>query len=342
MSEFSISKIIHSIQDSIESFAEISQETSSQIKVLALNASIEAARAGEAGKGFGVVASEVKRLADQSKKNSDNLRVHILQEIKEQSHDLENQFKIKEFDRLSEMAQTLVQLIVRNLFERTADVRWWATDDSLHQCLEYSDMQKIDYANTRLGLINRFYSVYLNLVLTDAKGKVIAVSQPDKFKNVIGADMSHLNWFRKSFATRSGDDYFAEEIYQDPLHDNKLVSVYGTAVRSKGQVNGQSIGVLGVYFDWEEQSRIIVTEEANLSTQEWSRSRVMLLDHNFRIIASSDNQNLLAPYPLMPQDKTKGYYFNEKGELVTFAKTLGYQEYDGLGWWGVIVQKTKR
>jgi methyl-accepting chemotaxis protein len=51
-----------------------------QTNLLALNAAIEASRAGEQGKGFGVVAGEIKALADQSKKATGQVR-QILGEI---------------------------------------------------------------------------------------------------------------------------------------------------------------------------------------------------------------------------------------------------------------------
>jgi len=334
----SIASIIHNIQEKVEAFAVINEKIASQTHLLALNAAIEASRAGEAGLGFGVVASEVKSLAQQAGQNSQVLRTQVLSEIRSQTESLQSQFDDKEFVRLTEMAQTLVQLIVRNLYERTADVRWWATDDSLFRCLENPVPETISHALSRLELINRFYSVYLNLVLVDERGKVVATSQPSRFPKLEKTDLSSASWVRKALATSSGDQYIVDDIFADPLHDQKMVAIYATAVRAGGKIDGPVVGALGVYFDWDEQAKVIVENEPNLSPAEWEYSRVLLLDQKMRIIAASDHRGLLSVFRLEHRDHAKGHYLGDKKEVVAFAKTLGYQEYDGLGWYGVIVQ----
>lgn len=71
---------VSALSDTVEtigSIIDIITGIAEQTNLLALNATIEAARAGDAGKGFSVVASEVKALANQTTKATEDIRKNI-------------------------------------------------------------------------------------------------------------------------------------------------------------------------------------------------------------------------------------------------------------------------
>ncbi|MBU3804588.1 MAG: methyl-accepting chemotaxis protein [Candidatus Cellulosilyticum pullistercoris] len=68
---------LNALNQNIEDVMKLVDSISEETNLLALNASIEAARVGEAGKGFAVVANEVRRLADESKSSTVNVRTTL-------------------------------------------------------------------------------------------------------------------------------------------------------------------------------------------------------------------------------------------------------------------------
>lgn len=319
-----------------EKIADI-QSITGRTRILALNALIESARVGELGRGFAVVAGEVKGVSTEIAEIADALveelseKTSLLETIGRQVVDhLTGQ-------RLVDLALNAIELIDRNLYERTCDVRWWATDSAVVECLEKPDAGTIQYASQRLGVILSAYTVYLDLWICDTEGRVIANGRPDRYA-AAGTDVSREPWFREAMQTRSGDDYVVADIATNAHLAHQPVATYGAAIREGAKLNGRPLGVLGVHFDWGPQAASIV-QGVRLSDVERATTRVMLVDAKNRIIADAGHGSGSSErFDLKTDGRDSGTYHLPDGGTVGFHRTPGYETYTGLGWYGVLVQ----
>lgn len=308
-------------------------------RMLALNALIEAARAGQAGVGFSVVASEVRGISTEI----EGIAVALEEELIAQATRLE-QLGRRIIDhlcgeRLIDLALNAIEIIDRNLYERTCDVRWWATDQAVVDCVADPSEARRRYASERLAVILSSYTVYLDIWICDTAGNVLATGRPERYREAPGASVAGEQWFRKAMATASGEDFAVVDVASNPLLGDAPTATYSTAVRAGGRVDGEPTGVIAVHFDWGPQAQTVV-DGVRLTPEERERSRVLLLDASHRVIAASDRRGVLTEtFALQTLGKSRGTYQDDAGNRVSFALTPGYETYRGLGWYGCILAR---
>lgn len=310
-----------------------------QTGLLALNARLEAARAGTAGTAFSVVAQEMGAVAQEIRRIGKELRASIATNTTSlESAGARMLFEFRG-TRFTDLARSAVEIIDRNLYERSCDVRWWATDSAVVAALEEPDAATAAFASKRLATILRSYTVYLDLWVADRDGRVVATGRPELYPRAVGLDVSETGWFQHALQTHSGDDFWVCDIDTNRVLDNAAVATYSTAVRRRGETHGERLGALGIFFDWAPQAAAVL-DGIGLAEDERDKSRLMILNAQHRVIACSDGQGLLSEvYPLAANRERSGYYRNGD-KLIAFAETPGYETYRGLGWLGCIESRS--
>lgn len=248
-------------------------------------------------------------------------------------------------EALETFSKSAIELIDRNLFERAADIRWWATDVYFWRALEDPTPENCEAACERLKVINNSYTMYRNLVLCDPNGRVIATSRTESRSELKQLDVSNEEWFLQAMRTNSSTQYGVADVAHSSLERHKEVSlIYSGGVRKQGAREGESIGVLGIMFDWDTEAKIIL--EACLQKDQNGEiirgTQAFYTNRAGDIIESTDkehfkvgvNLNLPDEHAQLAKGESHSGIFEKDGDryLMGSSKTPGYREYEGLAW----------
>jgi hypothetical protein len=336
-----IAKFVGELAEMLTAAIDEINEINANTRMLALNARIEAARAGEAGAAFSVVAGEVQTLSEKTSGVADELANKTRDSIDELTQIIGTSVR---GTRLSDIALTNIDLIDRNLYERSCDVRWWATDSSVVDALTQKSDGGYKFASQRLGVILNSYTVYLDLVLADIDGNVVANGRPDEYRS-LGQRVDNQEWFRSAVKTRSGEEFGFHTAHRSQLAGDQPVLIYSCGVRDSGKSTGRLIGVLGIVFNWEALAQTIM-KSVPLSATEKKVTRCCIVDAKGHILADSMERHLADSIDVRSFEpvfnQKKAFFVTEyqgKQCCVAHARAPGFETYS-TGWFSLIIQPT--
>jgi hypothetical protein len=330
------------IRGSIRDIAEINL----QARVLSINAQIEAARAGDEGRSFAIVGQEMVTFSNRIQAAAKTLAAEsetLVLELAEISRQLATNVR---GTRLADLALTNIDLIDRNLYERSCDCRWWATDAALVQALENpQDEATVAHASGRMGVILKAYTVYFDIVLADLSGTIIANGRPDDYGSA-GQSQADAPWFKSALQTASGDEFGFQSVHTSPLVNGKRVLVYSCRVGRGGSATAEPIGVLGVIFNWDGLAQKIM-HETPIEPDKKPLTRVCIVDDSGSVLADSEDRILREKIDLPDREslfaeaKTCATLTIGSGDcLVAHAQSPGFETYR-TGWHSLIIERMK-
>ena len=235
----------------------------------------------------------------------------------------------KVVQEISAVAQVVIDILKRNLFERTADVGFLATDDDLVRFLSNAerDHHDVSIIEDRLREYRDKYTVYNEIIILDIAGRVCA----------------HLD--QNNNITSSRDPLIAETLkakdYVETYRTSDLapgageVLIYSQAIKCPD--TGADLGILCLIFDFAGEMEGVFKH-----LSEFSKDTVLIvLDERGHAIASSNTDSISVGKRINMNldDDFQIVSINNTPYLSKTVKTKGYQGFFGLPWYGHVLKK---
>lgn len=245
---------------------------------------------------------------------------------------LDNLFKEtlnKTVATLSSKAFVIINILVRNLFERTADIGFLATDDDIRYFLtKHHETTASELDSKKLQL--RFdeyikkYSVYSNIIVLDTQGNVLVQhdlnnpvthSKDALVKDALSTDQAYIEIYRKTDLL--------------PNQDKSLIYAY----RITSADSSKALGVLCLCFRFENEMESVFKNL--IKSDDWAIG--VMLDQDNQVIASSDAFQIPLGANLETTENGEDWIvtrFAGREYLAVSRSSAGFQGYMGPGWKG--------
>lgn len=228
-------------------------------------------------------------------------------------------------DAIDTQAHYVIDIVVRNLYERTADVGFLATDQVLCDFVA-GHTRDTDAIRARLVSYQRKYTVYSDIMLMDLEGNVLVQTDPtapvEGSTDPLIAEALSSNAWVETFRTT------------DLRPGMGPALVY--AQRMLHPTHQTPVGVLCLFFGFEVEMQGIFRSHNDPQ----GHSLMLLLDGDNRVIASADPHWIPcgATVPVNPQGSPTPLLFAGRPYLVRTQRAQGYQGYPGpSGWQGQVM-----
>ncbi|QCU90028.1 cache domain-containing protein [Thiomicrorhabdus sediminis] len=228
---------------------------------------------------------------------------------------------------ISLKAQTTIDIVIRNLFERTADVGFLATDDDLVDFMakEENSEDEQRFIHNRIVEYVKKYTVYNDVLLIKPNGDI-------KAKLDLNNPVSHSHDPIIQTALTTNDDYVEQYRPTDLFNQQKNSLMYAKKI-IKPNVQGKDevVGVLCLSFNFEEEMNGVykTLDSSNLY-------ELMILDDQGTILSSNHPDVNRVGSRMSNHIEQFDRPMRIGQQLHYGTKTNGYQGFYGLPWFGYV------
>ena len=238
----------------------------------------------------------------------------------------------KVLDDLGSQAQVCIDIVVRNLFERSADIGFFATDAEVIAYLAQPEPAQRPRMEAHLRAYASKYTVYRDILLLDPQGQCLARLRPTP---------------RPPAAPQRAEDTFLTAVLASPQAYVQAYAVHHwcdptqpSLVYAQSVQHAQKVcGVLCLVFDLQDEARALFASLLQDSTAPAGGAVAVLalVDPDGYVITSSDTLQLPPGWQLPEAAKAGAFALQHMGRryVAVVRDTTGFQGYQGLGWRGL-------